>query len=68
MQGSFQELGAVGVHLKKVANYNEIVERLKSKKEALRDETQQDRWRKIYMLLFPGALAPSLCKLDYDLC
>ena len=41
---------------------NEIVEQLKCKKKTHRGETEEDRWQKIYALLFPGASLPSPCK------
>lgn len=41
---------------------NEIVEQLKSKKKAHRDETEEDRWHKIYKLLFPECPGPSPCE------
>jgi hypothetical protein len=67
----------VGRHLKEVEGCklreidigdgitSEIVERLKSKKRAHRDETEEDRWQKIYVLLFPGSSVPPPCKFDY---
>jgi len=41
---------------------NEMVEQLKSKKKSHRGETEEDRWQKIYQLLFPGASDLSPCE------
>jgi hypothetical protein len=40
---------------------NEIVEKLRSKEKASRDQTEADRWREIYQILFPGEMVPSPC-------
>ncbi len=70
----FKSQEEVGLHLKEVKGCelrdielsdgitNEIVERLKSKKTTHRDETEEDRWRKMYTLLFPSGIVPSPCK------
>lgn len=42
---------------------NEMVEKLRSKKKAHRDQTEEDRWKEIYQILFPGEIVPSPCKL-----
>jgi hypothetical protein len=42
---------------------NEIVEKLRSKKKAHRDQSEEDRWKEIYQILFPGEMVPSPCKL-----
>jgi hypothetical protein len=41
---------------------NETVEKLRSKKKAHRDQSEEDRWREIYQILFPGEILPSPCK------
>jgi hypothetical protein len=42
---------------------NEMVEKLRSKKKAHRDQSEEDRWKEIYQILFPGESVPSPCKL-----
>jgi hypothetical protein len=42
----------------------EIFEKLRSKKKAQRDQTEADRWKDIYQLLFPNEVIPSPCKSD----
>jgi hypothetical protein len=42
---------------------NELVEKLRSKKKAHRDQSEEDRWKEIYQILFPGEIVPSPCKL-----
>jgi hypothetical protein len=41
---------------------NEIVEKLRSKKKAHRDQSEEDRWKEIYQILFPGEMVPNPCK------
>jgi hypothetical protein len=41
---------------------NEIVEKLRSKKKSHRDQSEEDRWKEIYQILFPGEMVPSPCK------
>lgn len=45
---------------------NEMVEKLRSKKKAHRDQSEEDRWKEIYQILFPGEIVPSPCK-SYEL-
>ena len=71
----FESPEEVSLHLKKVKGCelqdidigdgitSEILKQLKNKKKAHRDETEEDRWRKIYMLLFSSGLVPSPCRL-----
>ncbi len=40
----------------------EIVEKLRSKKKAQRDQTDAERWKDIYKLLFPNEMIPSPCR------
>jgi hypothetical protein len=40
----------------------EVYERLHSKKKVQRDQTEADRWKDIYKLLFPNEMIPSPCK------
>jgi hypothetical protein len=40
----------------------EIFEKLRSKKKVQRDQTEADRWKDIFKLLFPGEIIPSPCK------
>jgi hypothetical protein len=42
----------------------EIFEKLRSKKKAQRDQTEADRWKDIFKLLFPGEIIPSPCKFN----
>jgi hypothetical protein len=42
---------------------NEMVEKLRSKKKAHRGQSEEDRWKEIYQILFPGEMVPSPCKL-----
>jgi hypothetical protein len=41
---------------------SEVYERLRSKKKVQRDQTEADRWKDIYKLLFPNEMIPSPCK------
>jgi hypothetical protein len=41
---------------------NEIMDKLRCKKKAYRDQSEADRWKDIYRVLFPGENAPSPCK------
>ena len=41
----------------------EVHEKLRSKKKTQRDQTEADRWKNIYKLLFPNEMIPSPCKL-----
>jgi hypothetical protein len=43
----------------------EIFEKLRSKKKAQKDQTEADRWKDIYKLLFPNEMVPSPCKSNY---
>lgn len=40
----------------------EIERKLKSRKKAYLGQTEEDRWRDMYTLLFPGEDVPSPCK------
>jgi hypothetical protein len=40
----------------------EIFEKLRSKKKAQRNQTEADRWKDIFRLLFPGEIIPSPCE------
>jgi hypothetical protein len=40
----------------------EIVEKLRSKKKAQRDQTEEERWKEIYRLLFPNEMVPNPCE------
>jgi ATP-dependent helicase/DNAse subunit B len=40
----------------------ETVEKLRSKKKAQQDQTDTERWKDIYKLLFPNEIVPSPCK------
>jgi hypothetical protein len=40
----------------------EVYERLHSKKKVQKDQTEADRWKDIYKLLFPNDVIPSPCK------
>lgn len=42
---------------------NDMVEKLRSKKKAHRDQSEEDRWKEIYQILFPTEIPPSPCKL-----
>lgn len=42
---------------------NEMVEKLRSKKKAHRSQSEEDRWKEIYQILFPGEMIPSPCEL-----
>lgn len=42
---------------------NEMVEKLRSKKKVHRDQSEEDRWKEVYQILFPGEMVPSPCKL-----
>ena len=71
----FKSQEAVGLYLTRIQSCelrdvhigdgvtHEIAEQLKSKKKSHRGETEEDRWQKIYQLLFHEALAPSPCEL-----
>lgn len=41
----------------------EMERKLRSRKKAHRDQTDEDRWRDMYRLLFPNEDVPSPCKL-----
>ena len=41
----------------------QIERRLRSKKKAYREQSDVDRWKEIYRILFPGSEVPSPCKL-----
>lgn len=40
----------------------EILEKLRSKKKTLKDQTEADRWKDIYKLLFQNEMIPSPCE------
>jgi hypothetical protein len=42
---------------------NDMAEKLRSKKKAHRDQSEEDRWKEIYQILFPTEIPPSPCKL-----
>jgi hypothetical protein len=41
---------------------SEIVEKLRSRKRAHKDQTEVEKWQDIYKLLFPNEIVPSPCK------
>ena len=43
---------------------NEMMEKLRSKKKAHRDQSEEDRWKEIYQILFPREIVPSPCKYE----
>lgn len=53
---------------------SDIVEKLKSRKKSDKNQTESERWREIYKLLFPQDLVPDPCKsssaslLNFILC
>jgi hypothetical protein len=58
--------GAKGCELREIEIRDGItcdtVERLKSRKKTRPSETEEDRWRKLYSIIFPGCTSPSPCK------
>jgi len=40
---------------------------LKSKKYASRYQTEEEKWREVYRLLFPGEHIPSPCELTHTI-
>jgi hypothetical protein len=40
----------------------EIEKRLRCRKKAHPDQTEEDRWKDIYRILFPDTVVPSPCK------
>lgn len=42
---------------------SDIVERLKSKKKSEKNQSDGDRWKEIYRLLFPHEIVPNPCTM-----
>jgi hypothetical protein len=42
----------------------EMERKLRSRKKAHRDQTDDDRWKEMYRLLFPNEVVPSPCKFN----
>jgi len=75
----FKDADAVEMHLKEPKGCDssdctqadgvtpQVYEKLRSKKKTQRDQTEEDRWREIYKLLFPKEMIPSPCEFLYSL-
>lgn len=45
---------------------SDIVEKLRSRKKSDKNQSEEDRWREIYRLLFPHEMVPGPCKCNYS--
>jgi hypothetical protein len=42
-----------------------IEKRLRSRKKTHRDQSEEDRWRELYLILFPETIVPSPCRFSF---